>query len=346
MKNIIKKSLIYQWFYTTKWAIILATFIWTSYSYLNICNHKIIDFKSRIALFNSDKFILIDLLSIAVFICLIILVYIAGNGLKKRSKMIVISSGPYTRNEIFWNNFLCNIGIVVLFIIIYIYLTICIRYKQSDVLYYCSNYYEVLFKDSFKLLVLGILTIAYSLLIDRLFSNSFVTIISIVLIPVSLITFTIINIEIIFNTNLVSNNIYTYIIRIKDIFLSYLNYFQYEVQNDSYLYYLADNNKITIFISFLILLISFGILFIVKLLNKKVRIESISNFFVFKNVKYIITFFASIAIGAYGSYIIHEIFMHNYFYNKKYISSFIFIEIIFILISNIIINRIISKFIK
>ncbi|MGG7098110.1 hypothetical protein [Clostridium sardiniense] len=345
MKNIIKKSLIYQWFYTTKWAILLATFIWTSYSYLNICNHKIIDFKNRIASFNSDKFILIDVLSIAVFICLIILVYIAGNGLKKRSKMIVISSGPYNRNEIFWNNFLCNIGIVILFIVIYIYLAICIRYKHSDVLYYCSNYYEVLFKDSFKLLVLGILTIAYSLLIDRLFSNSFVTIISIVLIPVSLIVFTIVNIGIIFNTNPVSNNIYSYIIRIRDVFLSYLNYFQYELQKDA-LYYLADNNKITIFISFLILLISFGILFIVKLLNKKVKMENISNFFVFKNVKYVITFFASIAIGSYGSYIINEIFMINYFYNGKYIISFIFIEIILIIISNMIISKLISKFIK
>lgn len=343
MRSIIKKSLIYQWFYTTKWAILLATFIWTGYLYLGIYSNKIIDFKNRIATFISDKFILIDLSSIIVFICLIILVYIAGNGLKKRSKMILINSGPYNRNEIFWNNLLCNVSIVILFILIYIYLGICIRYKHSDVLYYCSNYYEVLFKDCFKLLALGILTIAYSLLIDRLFSNSFVTIIAILLIPASLYIFTVINIDILIKSD---HPIYTYIIRIRDVFLSYLNYFQYESQKESYLYYLADNNMINIFGGFLILLISFSILFIVKLLNKRVKIENISNFFVFKNVKYVITFFASIAIGSYGSYFINEIFMINYFYNEKYIISFIFIEILFILISNIIINRLISKFIK
>lgn len=345
MKNIIKKSLIYQWFYTTKWAIALVTFIWISYSYLNIYNYKIMDFKNRIATFTSDKFILIKLNSILIFICLIVLVYITGNSFKKRSKLIVINSGPYNRNEVFWNNLLCNISIIILFIVIYIYLAICMKYKYSDVLYYCSNYYEVLLKDCFKLLILGLLTISYSLLIDRLFSNSFVTIIAILLIPISLFIFISVNIEVtIINKNLSSN--YIYVERIKSIFLSYLNQFQYEYQKDSYLYFLANNSNIDIFVGFLILFISFIILFIVKKLNNKVKIENISNFFVFKNVKYITTFFVSIAIGPYGSFIIHEILGNNYFYHQKYVISFLFVEIIFIIISNIIINKIINKFIK
>lgn len=346
MKNIIKKSLIYQWLYTTKWAIALVTFIWTGYSYFKICNYKIIDFKNRIATFTSDKFILINFISILIFMSLIILVYIAGNGLKKRSKMIVISSGPYNRNEIFWNNLLCNISIVILFIAIYIYLAICIKYKYSDVLYYCSNYYEVLLKDCFKLLILGLLTISYSLLIDRLFSNSFVTMIAILLVPMSLFIFISVNIDAIINKDSFNNYIYIYLERIKDIFLSYLNYFQYETERDSYLYSLSNNTKIDIFVGFLILLTSLIILFLVKKLNNKVKMENISNFFVFKNVKYIITFFASLAIGSYGSFIIHAIFRNDYFYHQKYVISFLFVEIIFIIISNIIINKLINKFIK
>ncbi len=345
MKNIIKKSLIYQWFYSTKWAIALVTFIWTGYSYFDIYNYKIIDFKSRIATFTNDKFILISFSSLIVFISLIILVYISGNGLKKRSKMIVINSGPYNRNEIFWNNLLCNISIVILFIAIYIYLAICIKYKYSDVLYYCSNYYEVLLKDCFKLLILGLLTISYSLLIDRLFSNSFVTIIAILLAPMSLFIFIIVNIDVIINRDSF-NNIYRCLEYIKDIFLSYLNYFQYETERDSYLYSLSNNTKIDIFVGFLILLTSLIILFLVKKLNNKVKMENISNFFVFKNVKYIITFFASLAIGSYGSFIIHAIFRNDYFYHQKYVISFLFVEIIFIIISNIIINKLINKFIK
>lgn len=147
MKISIKKSLIYQWFYTTKWAVFLALIVWALYSKFVIVEEKISSLKYNVGSLTSDKINHISLTDLVFFLMILVFVYILSNGLNKRSKIMLINSGPYTRNDIFFNNLICNLSVLVLLIVVYVYIYICSGIRYRELLLYCSNYYFMLFLD-------------------------------------------------------------------------------------------------------------------------------------------------------------------------------------------------------
>ena len=340
MKNIIKKSLIYQWFYTIKWILLLITVMWSLFSYIFIFSNKIDQFKNEISQFISNKFPVIQIENIIVFIVLLMFIYILGNGIKKRSKIISINSGPYTRDQIFWNNVLCNILVLIFFIFIYLYFGICFKLKYTNLLNYSSNYFSILFLDILKLLSLGLITLSYTLFMDKLFSNSIVTIMTIGLVPVSLFSFFLLNSRIISDTNLLNKFYY-----FKDMIFIYLNRYQYI--NDDYLYRLTYSYKFNLIFSIIIIIVSIIILFITKRINKIIRIENISNFFIFKRSKYVISIFLSVLIVSFGLFVFENmIFRSTGFLSFNKVFIFLIFEVLSIIVINFIINKILSNFIK
>lgn len=340
MKNIIKKSLIYQWFYTTKWILLLATVMWSFLSYIFIFGSKVEQFKNNVSQFISNNTPVIQPLGIVIFIGLLIFVYISGNGIKKRSKIISINSGPYTRDQIFWNNVLCNMLVLILFIAIYFYLGLCFKFKYNDLFNYSPNYFSVLFLDILKLFSLGFITLSYTLFMDKLFSNSIVAIITIVLVPISLFLFISVNLRVMSEIILLDPIYY-----FKNIIFTYLNRYQY-VEAD-YLYTLTYSYKFNLIFTFILIISSIIILFIIKKINKIIRIENISNFFIFKKAKYIISIFLPILIVSFGSVLFDRIlFRSTNFLNLKPIFCFLVMELIIISTLSFIINKIISNFSK
>ena len=87
MKISIKKSLIYQWFYTTKWAVFLALIVWALYSKFVIVEEKISSLKYNVGSLTSDKINHISLTDLVFFLMILVFVYILSNGLNKRSKI-------------------------------------------------------------------------------------------------------------------------------------------------------------------------------------------------------------------------------------------------------------------
>ncbi|MEG2787310.1 MAG: hypothetical protein RR942_05760 [Romboutsia sp.] len=335
MKNRLKKSLIYQWLYTTKWAIVLAIAAWALYCIFVICDSKIYALKYDIGALTTDRINHMNGIDSAVFIGIIIFVYLLSNGLNKRSKITLINSGPYTRKDIFLNNFLCNLSVMLILILIYIYISICISIKYSDLLQYCSNYYFMVLLDVIKLFSFGILAIAYTLLVDILFSNSIVTILAIGCLPLSILGTVSFNLDLLsryigFNT--ISN-------RFIDTLLMYLSF---NVNNEHY----PPNYKNFAIISFSIFIISIIILYIVKFLNEKVQFENVSNFFIFNFAKYVFVVILSLGIGSAITFVISNyLFGYQIFY-VNYLFISISIEVILVIISSIILNNIISRFAK
>ena len=92
MKISIKKSLIYQWFYTTKWAVFLALIVWALYSKFVIVEEKISSLKYNVGSLTSDKINHISLTDLVFFLMILVFVYILSNGLNKRSKIMLINN--------------------------------------------------------------------------------------------------------------------------------------------------------------------------------------------------------------------------------------------------------------
>lgn len=336
MRISIKKSLIYQWFYTTKWAVFLALIVWALYSKFVIVEEKISSLKYNIGSLTSDKINHISLTDLIFFLMILVFVYILSNGLNKRSKIMLINSGPYTRNDIFLNNLICNLSVLLLLIVIYVYIYICSGIRYRDLLLYCSNYYFMLLLDIIKLFVMGILVISYTLLIDILFANSIVTIIGVIGIPICTIISLATNMELLY-----FHNKFPLQNRFINKFLGYLRFYV----NDEHI----KPNYIDFYIiSIFIIIITFIILYLVKKLNNMVHIERISNFFVFDFAQYISVFIVSMAISSICVIIggnLLDIYSLNLAFNKG-LFILLFSELILIIILNIVFNKIISKFIK
>lgn len=336
MRISIKKSLIYQWFYTTKWAVFLALIVWALYSKFVIVEEKISSLKYNIGSLTSDKINHISLTDLIFFLMILVFVYILSNGLNKRSKIMLINSGPYTRNDIFLNNLICNLSVLLLLIVIYVYIYICSGIRYRDLLLYCSNYYFMLLLDIIKLFVMGILVISYTLLIDILFANSIVTIIGVIGIPICTIISLATNMELLYFHNKFP---------LQNRFINKLGgYLRFYVNDE----HIKPNYRDFYIISIFIIIITFIILYLVKKLNNMVHIERISNFFVFDFAQYISVFIVSMAISSICVIIggnLLDIYSLNLAFNKG-LFILLFSELILIIILNILFNKIISKFIK
>ena len=339
MRINIKKSLIYQWFYTTKWAVLLASIVWALYSKFIILEEKITSLKYNVGSLTSDKINHISLTDLVFFLMILVFVYILSNGLNKRSKIMLINSGPYTRNDIFLSNLICNLSVLILLIVIYVYIYICSGVRYSDLLSYCSNYYFMLFLDVIKLFVMGILVISYTLLIDILFSNSIVTIIGVIGIPVCSLISLSMNIELFY-----FHNEFPLQNRFINKFIGYLRFYI----NDEHI---KPNYRDFYIISILILILTCIILYVVKKLNNMVHIERVSNFFVFNFAQYVSVFIVSITLSSICAVIGYNYICYN---SNLYMDSnitrnlfiILFSEVLLIILLNILFNKIISKFVK
>ncbi|GAA0857631.1 MULTISPECIES: hypothetical protein [Clostridium] len=337
MKISIKKSLIYQWFYTTKWAVFLALIVWALYSKFVIVEEKISSLKYNVGSLTSDKINHISLTDLVFFLMILVFVYILSNGLNKRSKIMLINSGPYTRNDIFFNNLICNLSLLVLLIVVYVYIYICSGIRYRELLLYCSNYYFMLFLDIIKLFTMGILVISYTLLIDILFSNSIVTIIGVIGIPICTIISLSMNMDLLYFHNKFP---------LQNSFINkFFVYLRFYVNEE----HIKPNYRDFYIISIFIIIITFIILYLVKKLNNMVHIERVSNFFVFDFAQYISVFTVSIALSSICVVIggnILDIYSLNLDSNNRGLFILLFSELVLIIILNIVFNKIISKFVK
>lgn len=173
MKKYLNKGLLYAWFNSAKAPIIIGMLVWGFMANLLI-QDKLNELKSRIShnFFNYitaetlDKYLMLGIIFIA--ICFI------GQGVNKRNTAMFLSSGPYTKKQIKYNEFISLLITLIIFIITYIYIALMAYIRNKEFLSIVEGYEIIIFIEVIRIFLFGIIGIVFMLIIDSMFSNSLI----------------------------------------------------------------------------------------------------------------------------------------------------------------------------
>ncbi|MBN1041880.1 MULTISPECIES: hypothetical protein [Clostridium] len=186
MKRYLNKALIYQWFNSAKFAIIAGILFWGLYA-----NFLIADvYRSEmynIQRLDSNSFRTVGLEQYFILGLIFLVIYVLTFGNNKRNTEIFLCSGPYTKKQIKFNEFLCYLMTLGTFVLTYLYIAITffIRNKESFVM--INGYATIIMIEIIRIILFGILGIIIMLIIESMFSNSMVGIVFMIIIPISFV---------------------------------------------------------------------------------------------------------------------------------------------------------------
>jgi ABC-2 type transport system permease protein len=183
MKKLYNKALLYQYYHSGKWALFLGSLIFAFTNYV-MAIHTMDTLKLKISSLAGDRLSRCNVFSIILELFVLFIIYILITGINKRNNLTFLTSGPYSKEDIKKNQivFLC-ISLIIL-TLIFVYINLCIFYKERDVLILSEDWASVLVKDTVRLFICGLAFISYLVLMDTLFSNSGITLFLIVFTPI------------------------------------------------------------------------------------------------------------------------------------------------------------------
>ena len=327
MKKLYNKALMYQYFYIGKWILLIGSGILALSAYY-FTNSNISLIRQQIAQFQ-DSISEVDFQSLVLLISILFVANIAKTGFNKRSVQAFILSGPYSKEEIKINEILYLIIMLFTLTGVYIYINLCIIYREQEIIKLSSLYMIAFVYNIVRMLLVGMAFIVYITVIDMLFSSSIVTVAIAVSFPVTTIAVagTIFNYLNINATNYMLNRIYRYLMYI----------FNFVVENQIF-YERVIFSKSAI-ITFLIFILV-GIICI-WLLNKKITYNLTNRVFAFKAVEKATLLIYSISF----SIIIVLNYMNVRFYRKA-ISDSIVIAIVATIIVSIVIYKLFKRMLQ
>lgn len=315
MKKYINKALLYQSYYSGRWGLLGGSIILSIivYSSLN-SNFELV--KYRISNLDANIMDVWDLY-LNLFVCILIFaIYILITGLNKRNNLTFVTSGPFTREEVKRNEMIFLFGSLFLFAIVCLYVSICSFISNSEILPFIYGAWRELALSFIRLIIIGSGFILYLTLFDMLFSNTIVTILSLVAFPILIIY------------NLLGIRNICYALFQKDIFpyyiVSSIVHFMQPALNFFTKRYNAINFDIKRVMLPVILIIMFMILtyLFIKFINKKITINNINKFFIFPVVESIyIGMICFSVISFVVSVLIDKLFFYTNIYNGKPVIS-------------------------
>lgn len=187
MKKYLNKGLIYQWFNSAKAAIIIGIAVWGLIAN-SILNSRLWQVRNDIARSESDYFTA-SYLSEYVFLGFIFLaIYFISGGINKRNTTMFLSSGPYTKKQIKYNELIGLLITLILFVVTYIYIATTFYIRNNELLSIVNGYWSIIGIEVIKLILFGIIGILFMLIVEKLFSNSVMALVGMIfIIPGSII---------------------------------------------------------------------------------------------------------------------------------------------------------------
>jgi hypothetical protein len=186
MEKYLNKGLLYAWFNSAKIAISIGMFVWGVISY-KIIEGNLMGMKSEIAHNFNNYFYTTTLNEYVLLGVIFIAIYSIAKGINKRNTEMFLSSGPYTKKQIRFNELICLLVTLILFIVTYIYIAIMISISHKEFLSIVEGYQEIITIEILKITLFGIIGIVFMLIIDSMFSNSAVGFFCMIsIIPVSI----------------------------------------------------------------------------------------------------------------------------------------------------------------
>jgi len=305
MKKYLNKGLLYAWFNSAKAPITIGILVWGFMANLLI-EEKLNELKWQISnnffnyitTENLDKYLMLGVIFIA--ICFV------GQGVNKRNTAMFLSSGPYTKKQIKYNEFISLLITLILFVITYIYIALMAYIRNKEFLSIVEGYEIIIFIEVIRIFLFGMIGIVFMLIIDSMFSNSLIGFICMIsVIPASIM----IIIVKIFET-------LDYLM-IRDNYIMYSGSANSEIQGytSSILLDRITVREITIkqfsfevVITVLIILI---MLIIFNIAQNRYKLESCNKIFSSKTNGNILVSLMSIALGSFASLLLISDFINN-----------------------------------
>lgn len=187
MRKYLNKGLLYAWFNSAKAPIVIGILVWGFVANIIIeerlsnLKWQISDnFSNYIITENLEKYFILGIIFIA--ICFI------AQGINKRNTAMFLSSGPYTKKQIKYNEFISLLITLIFFVMTYIYIALMAYIRNKEFLSIVEGYEIIIFIEVIRIFLFGIIGIIFMLIIDSMFSNSvigFTCMISVI--PVSVV---------------------------------------------------------------------------------------------------------------------------------------------------------------
>ena len=186
MKKYLNKGLLYSWFNAAKVPIIIGIFIW-GFIANSIIESNLTYLKNQISDSFSNGFRTTNLESYVMLGVIFIAIYFISQGINKRNTNMFLSSGPYTKRQIKYNELISILITLVFFIVTYVYIAFMAYIRNRGFIAIVDGYGAIILIEIVRIILIGIIGIVFMLIVDLLFSNSAIGFISMIfIIPISI----------------------------------------------------------------------------------------------------------------------------------------------------------------
>lgn len=187
MKKYLNKGLLYAWFNAAKAPISIGILIW-GFTANKIIEDNLNGLKYKISDEFTNYFNTSHLEDYLILGIIFISIYFIAQGINKRNTEMFLSSGPYIKKQIKYNEFISFLITLILFVITYIYIALMAFVRNREFLSIVEGYESIIFIEISRITLLGIIGILFMLIINSMFSNSVIGFISMIsVIPASII---------------------------------------------------------------------------------------------------------------------------------------------------------------
>ena len=186
MKKYLNKGLLYAWFNCAKTPIIIGLFVWGFIANI-IIKDNLFQLKRNIASEFSNDLYTIGIDQYFMLGIIFVAIYFISKGINKRNTEMFLSSGPYTKKQIKYNDLISLIITLVFFIITYAYIALMAYVRNREFLAIVEGYKSIMLIEIARITLIGTIGIIFMLIIDSMFSNSVIGVISMISVaPISI----------------------------------------------------------------------------------------------------------------------------------------------------------------
>ncbi|NRT70984.1 hypothetical protein [Clostridium beijerinckii] len=309
MKKYLNKGLLYAWFNSAKAAIFIGLLIWGAVAY-EIIKNNLNDVRNGLAN-NFDNYYYTNVWHEYFILAIIfVAIYFIAKGINKRNTEMFLCSGPYTKKQIRYNEFICLLITLILFVITYVYIAIVSYFGNAEFISVVEGYWNIVTIETSKIILLGIIGIMFMLIIDLMFSNSvigFISMITIIPVSISIIIAKVISILEYFGVN----RDYSLLDKIRGV--DYKNklgrgFFEVVFDRISVKDIIIRNLwSETVIILFIIIIM----IIVYSVVQNKYKLENANKIFSSQNNEKILVILVSTAAGSFASLFLTESFIHS-----------------------------------
>lgn len=145
----LNKGLLYAWFNSAKAAIAIGLLVWGAVAY-EIIKSNLNDVRNRLAN-NFDNYYYTNVCNEYFMLSIIfVAIYFIAKGINKRNTEMFLCSGPYTKKQIRYNEFICLLITLILFVITYIYIAIVSYFGNAEFISIMEGYWNIVIIETSK----------------------------------------------------------------------------------------------------------------------------------------------------------------------------------------------------